>query len=184
MRTTEDRLRETLDALAAGIEAAPPAYKKARAEWRRSERRRRLILAVPAAIAGFGFFANRFLHLPHDDHGFHIGVPTIAMLAGVVASFFLYRNRESDPLDLAAFRHRLYFDELYAWLIGATQESLATISAFIDRWIIDAGAIGGASGATRGIGALLRLFQVGNLQAYSFLFGIGIVGLIYFAVFR
>ena len=34
-----------------------------------------------------------------------------------------------------------------------------------------------------GFGALLRLFQVGNLQAYSFLFGIGIVGLIYFAVF-
>ena len=50
MRTTEDRLRETLDALAAGIEAAPPAYKQARAEWRRRERRRRLVLAVLIAI--------------------------------------------------------------------------------------------------------------------------------------
>jgi len=28
------------------------------------------------------------------------------------------------------------------------------------------------------------LLQVGNLQAYSFLFGLGIVALIYFAVFR
>jgi hypothetical protein len=31
---------------------------------------------------------------------------------------------------------------------------------------------------------LLRLFQVGNLQAYAFLFGLGIVGLIYITVFR
>jgi hypothetical protein len=49
-RSTEERLRETLGALAAGVEAAPPAYKKARAEWRRRERRRRLILAVLVAI--------------------------------------------------------------------------------------------------------------------------------------
>jgi hypothetical protein len=50
MRSTEDRLRETLDALAAGIEAEPPAYKKARAGWLRRERRRRLVLAVLIAI--------------------------------------------------------------------------------------------------------------------------------------
>lgn len=48
--STEDRLRETLDALAAGIEPAPPAYKEARAQWRRRERRRRLILALLIAI--------------------------------------------------------------------------------------------------------------------------------------
>ena len=41
-----------------------------------------------------------------------------------------------------------------------------------------------SSGATWGFGSLLRLFQVGNLQAYAFLFGLGIVGLIYFTVFR
>ncbi len=46
------------------------------------------------------------------------------------------------------------------------------------------GLIRGASGATWGFGSLLRLLQVGNLQAYSFLFGLGIVGLIYFTLFR
>jgi len=144
-----------------------------------------LVLAVPAALAGFGFFANRFLHVPHADHAGQT-VPILAtgaMLLGVIVAFLLYRNREHDPIDLAIFRRRFYFDELYAWLISATQELLAKISAFVDRWIIDVGAVGGASGATRGFGALLRLFQVGNLQAYAFLFGIGIVGLIYFAVF-
>jgi NADH-quinone oxidoreductase subunit L len=40
------------------------------------------------------------------------------------------------------------------------------------------------SGGTWGVGALLRLFQVGNLQAYAFLFGLGIVALIYLAIFR
>ena len=59
-----------------------------------------------------------------------------------------------------------------------------SVSAFFDRWIIDAGAVRGASGGTWGFGALLRLLQVGNLQAYSFLFGLGIVALIYFAIFR
>jgi len=145
-----------------------------------------MILAVPAALAGFGFFASRFLQVPHPEEGMHI-VPTLAtaaMLLGVLAAFFLYRNRETDPFHLAIFRRRFYFDELYRWLIGITQELLASISAFLDRWILDAGAVRGVSGATWGVGALLRLVQVGNLQAYSFLFGLGIVGLIYFTVFR
>jgi NADH-quinone oxidoreductase subunit L len=30
----------------------------------------------------------------------------------------------------------------------------------------------------------LRLLQVGNLQGYAFLFGLGVVALIYFALFR
>src|SRR5438094_231341 len=77
-----------------------------------------------------------------------------------------------------------YFNEFYSWLINWTQEFLARISAFCDRWIIDAGVVGGTSGGTWGIGALLRLIQGGNLQAYLFLFGLGIVALIYFAVFH
>jgi NADH-quinone oxidoreductase subunit L len=144
-----------------------------------------MVLAIPAALAGFGFFANRFLHLPHLEEHDRI-VPMLAtgaMLAGVALAFLLYRNREFDPIDLALFRRRFYFDEFYGWLIGMTQELLAKISAFFDRWIIDAGGVGGASGATWGFGALLRLFQAGNLQAYAFFFGLGIVGIIYFTVF-
>ena len=144
-----------------------------------------LVLAVPAALAGFGFFANKFLHLPHlEDDGNAVRIlPLAAMLTGVALAFFLYRKRESDPIDLAILRRRFYFDELYAWLIHATQELLAKIFAFLDRWIIDAGAVGGTSNATFGLGSLLRLFQVGNLQAYAFLFGLGIIGIIYLTVF-
>ena len=111
---------------------------------------------------------------------FAIGV--LILGSGLAIAF--YRNRTSEPFDIPLLRHKFYFDELYAWLIDWTQELLARIAAFFDRWIIDAGAVGGSSGGTWGIGALLRLVQVGNLQAYLFLFGLGIVALIYFAVFR
>jgi NADH-quinone oxidoreductase subunit L len=112
------------------------------------------------------------------------GLALGAALSGAFVAILLYRNRQSDPIDLAPLRKRLYFDELYSFLISATQELLAKLSAFIDRWILDGAAIRGASTATWGLGSLLRLFQVGNLQAYAFLFGLGIVGLIYFTIFR
>jgi hypothetical protein len=44
------RLREALDALAAGVQPDPVAYRRASAGWRRRDRRRRLVLAVLAAL--------------------------------------------------------------------------------------------------------------------------------------
>ena len=96
----------------------------------------------------------------------------------------IYRSRASDLIRSEVLRHKFYFDELYAGLINWTQELLARVSAFFDRWIIDAGAVDGSSRGIWGIGALLRLIQVGNLQAYAFLFGLGVIAVIYFAVFR
>jgi NADH-quinone oxidoreductase subunit L len=145
-----------------------------------------MILAVGSVLGGLSFFAKRFLPLPEEKEMAAI-VPVFAfgaMLVGVALAVLLYRKREVEPVNLSLLRHKFYFDEFYAWLISWTQELLARISAFFDRWIIDAGAVRGASGTTFGIGALLRLLQVGNLQAYAFLFGLGIVGLIYFALFR
>ena len=107
-----------------------------------------------------------------------------AMILGAGLAIGLYRNRTSEPVEVDLLRRLFYIDEFYRWLIDWTQELLASTSAFFDRWIIDAGAVRGVSGGTWGIGALLRLIQVGNLQAYAFLFGLGIVALIYFAVFR
>ena len=145
-----------------------------------------IVLAVLATLGGFAFFAQKFLTLPVEKEVAMV-VPTlavIALIAGSGLAITLYRNRARDPIDLEVLRHKFYFDEFYSWLIYWTQGLLARVSAFFDRWIIDAGAVGGSSRGTWGIGALLRLFQVGNLQAYAFLFGIGVVALIWFAVFR
>ncbi len=145
-----------------------------------------LVLAIPAALAGFGFFAHRFLPTPAHDEAHGALVPSlafIAMVLGVVGGFVLYRNRVAEPLNLRVLRNRFYIDEFYRWLIDSTQGILARLSAFLDRWILDAGLVRGLSGVTWGFGALLRLMQVGNLQAYAFLFGLGIVAVIYFTVF-
>jgi NADH-quinone oxidoreductase subunit L len=145
-----------------------------------------VLLALLSFFGGAPFFAENFLAIPHEKEFalFVPGLALVAMLLGASLAIWLYRNRASDPLDVDLLRNRFYIDDFYDWLIESTQGLLARVSAFFDRWIIDAGAVRGASGGTWGIGALLRLFQVGNLQAYSFLFGLGIVALIYFIVFR
>jgi NADH-quinone oxidoreductase subunit L len=145
-----------------------------------------IVLALLATISGFAFFARNFLALPIEEEA-AIFVPVLALVVLILGSglaISIYRNRTSDPLNIELLRRKFYFDDFYRWLIDWTQELLARICAFVDRWIIDAGAVGGTSSGTWGIGALLRLMQVGNLQAYAFLFGLGIVALIYFAVFR
>lgn len=47
--STDDRLRDALQALASGVPQAPEDYRAASSTWRRRERRRRLVLAVVAA---------------------------------------------------------------------------------------------------------------------------------------
>lgn len=48
--STDDRLRDALQALAAGVPAASGDYRRASAGWRRRYRRRRLVLAILIAI--------------------------------------------------------------------------------------------------------------------------------------
>src|SRR5215211_3567475 len=145
-----------------------------------------IVHAILATLGGFAFFARNFLKLPTDKEAVVL-VPVLAIIAlilGVGLALALYLGRATEPVKLELLRRKFYFDEFYGWLIYWTQELLARVAAFIDRWFIDAGMVGGSSRGTWGIGALLRLIQVGNLQAYAFLFGLGIVILIYFAVFR
>ncbi len=63
--STEDQLREALDSLADGVRASPDAYRKVRAEWRRRERRRRLILGILIAVV---FTVTDILGLWALDH--------------------------------------------------------------------------------------------------------------------
>ena len=145
-----------------------------------------IVLAILATLGGFAFFTRNFLTLPIEKE-VAIIVPALAIAALIVGgglAIAIYRNRTTEPVDVELLRRKFYFDEFYGRLIYWTQDLLARVSAFVDRWIIDAGAVGGTSRGTWGVGALLRLIQVGNLQAYAFLFGLGIVALIYFAVFR
>ncbi len=146
-----------------------------------------LVALTLLVIAGsFRSFDKRFLALPVEGGSFPtvLSLAVAAFVSGALLAILIYRGRATEAVRIDLLRNKFYVDEFYAWLIRWTQELLARISAFFDRWIIDAGAVRGVSGGTWGFGALLRLVQVGNLQAYAFLFGLGIVAIIYFAVFR
>ena len=150
------------------------------------------ILAVPSVLAGYHFISGPILRqgdvegdVTHPG-GFLLAVlPYLAVgvfVLGLLCGFVLYRGRTSDPLQISVLRQKFYVDEFYAILVRRTQDTLATISAWIDKWIIDGLGVRGLSGATWGTGFVLRFLQVGNLQAYAFFFGIGVVVLVYLAI--
>src|SRR5437870_3483650 len=97
-----------------------------------------IVLAFLATIGGFGFFARKFLALPIEKAPNAFGVvPALAIIVLILGSglaIALYRNRTRDSLNVELLRRNFYFDEFYRWLIDWTQELLARISAFVDRW--------------------------------------------------
>src|SRR5215469_5047986 len=120
-----------------------------------------VVLAILATLGGFAFFARNFLTLPTERNA-AVFVPVLAIIAlilGVGLAIALYRGRATEPIKIEVLRRKFYFDEFYGWLIYWTQDLLARVASFIDRWIIDAGAVGGSSRGTWRIGALLRLIQ-------------------------
>ena len=72
-------------------------------------------------------------------------------------------------------RDRFYFDELYEWFISVTQETLAKVADWFDRWVIAGLLVRGTHGTTELFGRALRLVQTGSLQTYAFLFAAGVV---------
>ena len=98
---------------------------------------------------------------------------------GAPLGFLIYHGRTRDPINIGLLRHKFYFDEFYATLIRVTQDALAKFSAWVDRWIIDGLGVRGLSSGVWGGGFVMRFLQVGNLQAYAFFFGLGVLVLIY-----
>src|SRR5256714_779927 len=141
-----------------------------------------ILLAIPAFGAGFSFVARMFVQLPAEKETGWL-VPAMALaaaLSGALLAIFVYRQRETEPLNLAPLRGRFYFDELYSFLIRATQELLPKLSAFLDRRIVDGAAVRSASTTSRGNGTLDPLFPGGDLPTLAVPFGLRLCGLIYF----
>jgi NADH-quinone oxidoreductase subunit L len=144
-----------------------------------------VLLAIPSLIAGFPFISHFFFS---DVESSEPSIPAIVVslavfLAGIFAGLALYRGKNSDPISIPLFAKRFYIDEFYSVLVKWTQDALAGIAAFVDRWFIDGGLVRGLGGTTWGFGFALRFLQIGNLQAYAFLFGFGVVLLLYLILF-
>ncbi len=153
-----------------------------------------IILAVLSVIGGYGFIADKALgeHLLHNLHDIHaksgaglvMTLATLAFIVGSLGAFLLYRGQAKDPILIPLFRNKFYFDELYAALIAGSQDLLAGISRFLDQWLIDGLLVRGLSGAAWAVGFTFRFLQMGNLQGYAFIFGFGVIAMIYLLVFR
>jgi NADH-quinone oxidoreductase subunit L len=148
-----------------------------------------LILAVLSVLAGWKFFAepifgHPFMERLHETpHALLVPVLAIAVfLGGGVAALMLYSGAAKDPILIPLFRDKFYIDEFYAALVAGTHDLLAKLTGFFDKWFIDGVMVRGSSGAAWGLGFVLRFFQIGNLQAYAFLFGAGAVALLFFMI--
>jgi NADH-quinone oxidoreductase subunit L len=141
-----------------------------------------VILAFLSIFAAYGAVPHWF-GIEHGDAPKI--VPTLAILAfltGTGVAWMLYAGAEKEPLSLPLFRNKFYFDEIYGAIVAGTQDVLAFIAAGVDAIVLTV--VRAVGGLTLGLGYALRLFQVGNVQAYAFIFGLGVVGLIWFLIFR
>jgi NADH-quinone oxidoreductase subunit L len=112
----------------------------------------------------------------------------LAAAIGVFGGFVFYARATNDPLPeklgalARAMRNRFWFDEIYEATVIRFHESLASIAAWLDRWIIAGVAVRGTHGTTEFLGRALRLLQTGNLQTYAFLFALGVAVVLYLAL--
>ncbi len=114
-------------------------------------------------------------------------VGLLAAVVGFVAARALYADVDKDPLPeklgalSRAMQNRFYFDELYQATVIRFHEGLATVAAWLDRWIIGGG-VRFTHGFTELSGRMLRLVQTGNLQTYAFLFALGVALVLFLAL--
>jgi NADH-quinone oxidoreductase subunit L len=142
------------------------------------------ILGVLSVFAGYRFVAGRLLPLPEEHPNIGVmGLSVFAFLAGAGLAWFVYTGKDSDPVLIPLLANRFYIDQFYQTLITWTQDLASSLSATFDRWILDGAIVRGISGMVWVTGFVLRFLQLGNLQAYAFLFGAGSVFLIYYFLF-
>lgn len=145
-----------------------------------------LLLSIPAIAAGWPFIERHFFQLGEHPHA--PGIVHLVLLAmflgGWALAWSLYRRAEKDPLVIPLFANRLYIDNLYTWLVRIFQDGLAWLSGWADRWVVDLLVVQVPSKFTWACGYVLRFLQLGNIQAYAFFFGAGVLGLIYLLIAR
>jgi NADH-quinone oxidoreductase subunit L len=131
----------------------------------------------------FAEFLEPFQHAPAAAL---IGLA--AFVIGMLAAKAFYGEAKNDPLPAKlgalsrAMANRFYFDEIYEATAIRIHDTIAAISDWIDRWIVEGFCIGLVRGGTDLTGRALRLAQTGNLQTYAFLFVLGVAVVLWFVL--
>ena len=143
-------------------------------------------LAVPALIAGFPFVEKIFFHVTDPEVVPPFLHPALYALffGGVALAWLLYGNAAKDPVSIPFFANRLYIDNIYDWAVKYIQDGGAALLSWADRWVVDLLIVQVPSKLAWASGFVLRFLQIGNIQAYAFFFGAGVVGLLYLLIFK
>lgn len=147
-----------------------------------------VLLAVMALISGYTWINGLAPALPHGAGEFHLNficyVSFAALLVGSGLGFVLYSGRDKDPLSIPLFRERFYIDTFYdKGLVKFLQDGGAALINFFDDFIINGLLVGGSSRLVATFGGFFRRIQNGNLQAYAFALGLGMILIVYFTTF-
>lgn len=142
-----------------------------------------LLLAVLAIISPWITKQLNAYH-PHEAGSVELIASIATLVLGVGVGFLLYTGKQKDPLSIPLFRNRFYLDAIYEkGIVKYFQDGFAAIVHFFDEFIINGLLVGGLSRLAETFGNLFRKAQSGNLQAYAFTFGLGVLLVIYFTVF-
>jgi NADH-quinone oxidoreductase subunit L len=164
------------------------------------------VLSIVGGVLGIDMFLARHFETlsggptpPHLSFIEELFAPfaqaPLAALAGLAALAFgfslaysLYASAQTDPIQQRfprisrLLRKQFYFNELYAFLISSTHETLSRLANWIDEWIIAGLGVRGIHGTIEVFGRALRLVQTGNLQTYAFLFALGVAVVLFIAL--
>jgi len=146
------------------------------------------VLAIMSLISATDFVSGALqalkpLEVHQEGHMVVMVSSLIALVVGAGGGFFLYRNRDSDPISIKLFANKFYFDEIYAVLIKYAQDRFAWLVTGLERIFADGLIARFPAAIAARFGSSLRILQSGKLQAYTFLLGAGVLFVIYILVF-
>jgi NADH-quinone oxidoreductase subunit L len=130
--------------------------------------------------------SSKFVESAHHGEGLFIALAIAATTVGAGGAYYVYVQQNGAPAHqlatsapgfYALVRDKWRIDELYeATVIGAV-DTLAEISVWLDRWIVDGILARLTTAIVAGFGAALRLVQTGRVQAYAAVMVVGLGGL-------
>ena len=147
------------------------------------------LLAFMAVFSAYDFLTGPLMANGHADIGHLIGhfgltatLSLTGLVVGVSAAIYFYKGKDKDPISIPAFADRFYIDEIYEKLIAIFQDGASKVCDLLDRYFIDPIVARFPAMTAMTTGSILRIFQMGNVQTYAFMFSIAVVALIVFLI--
>ena len=148
-----------------------------------------VLLAFMAIFSAYDFLTGPLMANGHADfeHLFgHFGITAtlslIGLVVGVSSAIYLYKGKDKEPVSIPPFANRFYVDEIYGKIVAIFQDGLGKVCDLLDRYLIEPIIARFPAMTAMTAGSILRIFQMGNVQTYAFMFAISVVALIIFLI--